>query len=83
MQAVECWSPAIENAMIVLCSNPACGAVLRAGVSQTRSQVILYPGATGPHFTCPRCGQRSPVGAMAGASPDARDSEDEDASRSA
>ena len=70
--------------MIVLCNNPACGAVLRAGVSQTRSQVILDPGPVGPHFTCPRCGQRSDVGALSDASPDAvRGNEDEDASRSA
>jgi len=46
-------------AMIVLCTFPRCGAVLRSASTQNALQVLLLRDADGWYFTCPRCGRRS------------------------
>jgi hypothetical protein len=47
--------------MVVLCSNPRCGAVLRIGMKPTLLDVVLSADGLGPFFVCPRCQSRSPV----------------------
>ena len=45
---------------VVLCDNPACGAILRlAGEASIRVQ--LEDDAAGTHFICPRCRSRTAV----------------------
>jgi hypothetical protein len=47
--------------MVVLCSNPKCGAVLRIGSRPSLLDVVLAADKQGPYFTCPRCQMRNPV----------------------
>lgn len=54
--------------MIVLCDNPECGAVLRAAASYSPTQTVLRREGNQDFFDCPRCGQRTMIGA-----PDAAD----------
>ena len=42
-------------AMIVLCSNPGCGAVLRVAASTTPTQAVMHLDDHGCYFACPRC----------------------------
>lgn len=45
--------------MIVLCANPGCGAVLRAGPTFSPTQTVIRIDAAERYFDCPRCGARS------------------------
>jgi hypothetical protein len=47
--------------MVVLCSNPRCGAVLRIGAKPSLLDVVLAADEEGPYFTCPRCHVRNSV----------------------
>jgi hypothetical protein len=42
-------------AMVVLCGNPGCGAVLRVGVEATATQTVIEADQAGRYFSCPRC----------------------------
>ena len=52
--------------MIVLCSNPACGAVLRAASVDTPVTAVLLEDAPGRFFVCPRCYRRNVVRVVSG-----------------
>jgi hypothetical protein len=45
--------------MVVLCANPACGAVLRVGDTYSPTQTVIRTDAPRHYFDCPRCGARS------------------------
>jgi len=49
--------------MIVLCDNPECGAVLRAAATYSPTQTVLKREGDQEFFDCPRCGQRTTIGA--------------------
>jgi hypothetical protein len=52
--------------MVVLCSNPACGAVLRVGHRFSPTEAVLQADASGRYFDCPRCGWRNDLPEPAG-----------------
>jgi hypothetical protein len=62
--------------MIVLCDNPECGAVLRTAPAYSPTQTVLRREGNQDCFDCPRCGQRTAVGAR-----DAADAPSQSSSR--
>ena len=49
--------------MIVLCDNPECGAVLRTAATYSPTQTVVKREGDQDFFDCPRCGQRTTIGA--------------------
>ena len=51
--------------MIVLCGNPACGAVLRVAALDTPVSAVLLDDPSGRFFVCPRCFERTDMATAA------------------